>query len=850
MHKTRQARPKARFQPRIESLEQRCLLDATPIAAVQPPHFASAEEFRQYLVNTALEQYKDLFGQHFSGYYYTPGPVIFREGGPLVASFASTVTAAGPADSMSISQTNVQVAGVDEGDLVKTDGTYLYTINGEELNIVRAVPASGLSVVAHVHLGGQAVAEYLDGNRLTVIDTVYDGIVTPFQQTADGFSLYFRNSAKVELAVFDVSDPTAPREVQSTVMDGSYINSRAVGDHVYLAVQNYLSGLPAPAYTNFNGETIYETRESYLARIAGHELDLALPHYYVRTGGPTGPLQATGFVTDPANLYKGESDDDRELLSLVSFDVTAATGPVGSASVQGAYGSVIYASPTHFYVVAPEWSSDGGSSRIFQFQLGGDQVSLTATGEVAGQVLNQFSLDENGSFLRVATTVNWGAAAKNAVYVLEAKDGTLDIVGRLEGLAPGEAIRSVRFLDDRAFVVTFQRVDPLLAIDLSDPTAPRLAGELQLPGFSSYLQPLDATHLLGIGRDSGSWGSNLKLALFDVSDLGNMREVADYAINPQNFTWYWGSSSEAEYDHHALSYFPETGTLAVPVYGSYTGVFYPGLTAPYQYTSSLWVFHVDLQSGFQLLGQVTHDSQVRRSLRIGDTLYSVAEASVQAHPLTDPTAPGSEVRLVSDDHYLGLLYVDLLHRPIDSTGTAAWDAALRQGATRADLVAGIQNSQEFQTNTIQGLYQQLLGRQAEDGGVKAWLAYLADGHTAEDLRAQILGSDEYAQQHGGNNDGFLKALYQQDLHRDLDAVGAQAWGQALAGGTSRAEVAAQVAHSIEAETLAVQGLYDTYLHRPADAAGQAAFVEAMQAGESPDWVRGLILTSPEYMARS
>src|SRR5262249_25571727 len=160
---------------------------------------------------------------------------------------------------------------------------------------------------------------------------------------------------------------------------------------------------------------------------------------------------------------------------------------------------------------------------------------------------------------------------------------------------------------------------------------------------------------------------------------------------------------------------------------------------------------------------------VRRSLRIGDTLYSVADNSVQAHPLTDPTAPGSEARLESDDHYLGQLYLDLLHRPIDWTGTQAWDAALRQGATRADVGAGRQNSVEFQTNTIQNRYQQLLGRQAEADGVAAWLGYLNAGHTAEEVRVQILGSEEYAQQHGGDNDAFLKALYHDELHRDLEA---------------------------------------------------------------------------------
>src|SRR5438552_8452997 len=141
MYKNRPAKQQARFQPRVEPLEQRCLLDAALPAVVRPTQFTSAAEFRQYLLDTALDRYKDLFGKHFPGsYYYPGGPVILRAGDMAFNNFAQTVSANGSANPSSFSQTNVQVAGVDEGDLVKTDGTYLYEVNGDDLNIVQAVP--------------------------------------------------------------------------------------------------------------------------------------------------------------------------------------------------------------------------------------------------------------------------------------------------------------------------------------------------------------------------------------------------------------------------------------------------------------------------------------------------------------------------------------------------------------------------------------------------------------------------------------------------------------------------------------------------------------------------------------
>jgi uncharacterized secreted protein with C-terminal beta-propeller domain len=614
-------------------------------AAVAPVTFGSESALIQHLIDDALNRYSDLFGRQ--AYWWNWWNCDCRYAIDSPVAFSAT-TASAAANS---SSTNVQVAGVDEGDLVKTDGAYLYVLTGQELVILQAQPASALHVISTTTLEGQADALYLDGDRVTVISTVWPTF------DADGSSPALRpSSVMTKVTVFDVSDRAAPRTVQETYADGSLQSSRAVGDRVYVVLQNYSAVLPAPLLLNKDGQWVYETQDEYLARIAGHEIELTQPYLYTNSGGS---LQRTGLITDPANLYQPQSFNDTSLISVLAFDVTSdSAGPVGSTSAYASYGSIVYATADHLYVVSSGWV--GQSSVIYQFALDGDHIELAAVGVVPGSVKDRFSLDESGGYLRVATTVGWEGTGSNGVYVLAPEAGVLTVVGSVEGIAPGEDIRAAYFQGDRAYLVTFHQCDPLFILDLSVPTAPRVVGQLQLPGYSTYLQPLDATHLLGVGRDADG---SLKIALFDVSDPTAPRQVDVYDISAAG-SWRWGTGSAAEYDPHALSYFPETHTLALPIY---TNSYWWGgialdravgaslevmpvlawpIFAPPAYVSSLEVFQVDFNTGFHFLGSIDSDSQVLRSVRIGDTLYSVAADSVQAYPLDDPTAPGgTEARL-------------------------------------------------------------------------------------------------------------------------------------------------------------------------------------------------------------
>ncbi len=299
---------------------------------------------------------------------------------------------------------------------------------------------------------------------------------------------------------------------------------------------------------------------------------------------------------------------------------------------------------------------------IHKIAVDGLTIAYQGRGEVPGNVLNQFSMDEHNGYLRVATTVGevWQGTSVNNIYVL---DEDLAIVGKVEDLAKGERIYSARFILDRAYMVTFKNTDPLFVIDLSDPTAPTVLGELKIPGYSDYLHPYDETHLIGIGKESvdGSQvdgrGTNfayyqgLKLSLFDVSDVNNPIEVSKFNIGDR------GTYSEALYDHKAFLFDKEKGLLVIPVsvYEVKREQYKDGLPPPEAYGSptfeGAYVFDLNLQKGFVYQGRITHlnvseqeqmlsqqyyytyGAQIRRSLYIDNTLYTISERAVKANDL-------------------------------------------------------------------------------------------------------------------------------------------------------------------------------------------------------------------------
>ena len=293
-----------------------------------------------------------------------------------------------------------------------------------------------------------------------------------------------------------------------------------------------------------------------------------------------------------------------------------------------------------------------------------------AEGKVPGTIVNQFSMDEYAGNFRIATTSGdmWASGentSKNNLYIL---GDALQEIGKIEGIAPGERIYSVRFMGKRAYMVTFRTVDPLFAIDVSDPTSPKVLGALKIPGYSDYLHPYDENHLIGFGKDTveveqkDSLGNTIstnafylgmKVALFDVTDVENPKELHKLIIGDR------GTGSELLYNHKALLFSREKNLLAFPVElyeiankstnagSSPTTITGPRMpdygTFTYQ---GAYIYQLDPQNGFQLQGRITHltdeelsksgnwytsERFVRRILYIGDTLYTLSDGMIKAN---------------------------------------------------------------------------------------------------------------------------------------------------------------------------------------------------------------------------
>ena len=573
-------------------------------------------------------------------------------GGGVIDVALSSVAGAANSVVADHSGTNNQVAGVEEADIVKTDGRFVYAVLDGELLVIDADPAS-LSVLSRTPIAGHATGLFLGDGTVTVVSSEWQypetgsspdtvdlpvqiGVIdVPIEPAADAMPVtgvgenaqlsvrfvgdgWWNRVSQVVVSVFDLADPAAPALVERTELEGSLLSARAIGESVYLVVENS-AALQAAAADGPLPE--------FLAAAA----------VYISVGGTDG-----SFVT------------------VARLSTTDARPGIDAAAVMVGMGSTVYASADAVYVAGTSWEGGAGmTTSLMAFSLG-DRIEHLASGSVPGFVPDQFAMDEaaDGTFRIATQTGLWGRSASSAVHVLDRQGHNFVTLGSVTGIAPGEDLKSVRFIDDQAFVVTFLQVDPLFVIDLADPRNPRITGELKIPGFSSYLHPMEQGRLFGIGQgDSGNTG---KLSLFDVSDPAAPAEVDAVTLGGPD-GW---ASSEAAWDHHAFSWFATHGLLAVPVtettwsrepvvwddlpveggeelveIGADTGdepeiILVPafGIDPP-ETSYAVKLFAVDRDAGFTHVVDVRHDSPVLRSLRIGDQLYTVSTTAIAVHQL-------------------------------------------------------------------------------------------------------------------------------------------------------------------------------------------------------------------------
>jgi uncharacterized secreted protein with C-terminal beta-propeller domain len=489
------------------------------------------------------------------------------------------------------SSTNVQEPGVDEPDVVKTDGRRIVTVSGGALHVIDAATrrqTGTLNLAAgHAVSTGELL---LSGDRALVV--LRQQLIRPLDDDMPTIPV---RSPGPRLVLVDL---TGPRVVASMTADGSYIDARQIGSVARVVVKSTprIEFPPRPSTA------------ANRAAVMRAPVSAWLPRYSVTRGGGTRQLSVPcGQVSHP-RTYTGTS-----MVTAFTIDLRGDMGDTAPISL-AAGGQTVYGSATGLYV-ADERATRGGAMRtdIYRFDLRGPgRPRFTASGSVPGVTLGPYALSEYGGNLRVATTTSriGEGSTQNTVHVLGPR---LQQLGEVDGLGRGERIYAVRFIGETGYVVTFRQTDPLFVVDLRNPRAPRAVGELRISGYSAYLHPTGDGRLIGVGQDADAGGRPLgtQVSLFDVRDPAHPRKVGGYRLG--------AAMSTVEVSPHAFLYWPGTGLTVVPVSGpSGSGALVLSVTG----------------SGVRRLGMVSRPDGVQQTMLIGGTLWTLSPTSLQANDAT------------------------------------------------------------------------------------------------------------------------------------------------------------------------------------------------------------------------
>jgi hypothetical protein len=582
------------------------------VRALQP--FADCTAFLEHVKAAARER--------VGPYGLNGGPVYWMED-VAVEEMAMDVAAGGadgdsvaPAATVPASRgdggftgTNVQELGVDEPDIVKTDGERILVVSENVLTYVDLRGATPAITDRLVLPEGWGHELFFRGDRALLFTNggswgwpmpagaLID--VAAGDADAEVTAPDYQGPAALVIEI-DLSDPSNLTIDASMRVEGQYLSARAVGDHVRLAVSSAPDQLPWVYPQNEYGED--RATETNRAIIDESGLEDWIPSYELTSDDVSdgGPLLSCSRMHHPAEF------SGFDVISVVDLDLaTGLAGGFDTADAVGvlAGGQTVYSSLDRFYVATTKWAgadlatddsrvrewNDDYETDLHSFALTpGEPTRYVASGTIAGSLLNQFSLDEYQGYLRAITTDGspWdgGNLSESRLVVLQEQGDRLVHVGEVGGLGRGERLYSARLMDDIGFAVTFRQVDPFYVLDLSDPTDPRLTGELKIPGFSTYLHPLGDHRVLGIGQDATEDGrtTGLKLSMFDVSDPTDPREISVWSLP--------GASSPAESDHRAFQIWGSTAILPVQTWN--------------QGFDGAILF--DLTDGIREIGRVTH----------------------------------------------------------------------------------------------------------------------------------------------------------------------------------------------------------------------------------------------------
>jgi len=646
------------------------IMEQTP---VELPTVGTAENLKYLLKEAGLDQEQDYLldgADMIRGSFDAAATKKLAEAPAAASGLLNSVSAEVTSGQADYSTTNVQVQGVDEADVVKTDGEYLYQVNNSRIVIAKIYPSNEMKIVKIIDMDEENLYPmelYVDEERLVVIGHSNNSIPIMRPMTIDArISIYpprysYTTVKLIEYDIMDKKNITKTREIE---LEGAYVSSRKIEDKLYL-----VSG------KRFNYYHIMRTSQenytpSYKDSALGDEF-INIP--YDKIAYFPNCISANYLIVAGVNLGNPEE----------GVNVSTYLGG----------GQDIYASGENLYVALlrreakpdnpvindsanPQEKYDHYRDKetvVYKFTMNEGKLICTGNGVVPGEILNQFSMDEHKGYFRIATTRGeiWRDdehTSKNNLYVL---DKDMQIVGSIEDIAPGEKIYSVRFMGDRAYMVTFKTVDPLFVLDLKDPKAPRILGALKIPGYSDYLHPYDENHIIGFGKDTvevvhkdihgnergtTAYYLGMKIAMFDVSDVANPKELFTEKIGDR------GTTSELLNNHKALLFSKERNLMAFPVTVMEVDKADKGISqnqAPQygQFTfQGAYVYNINLAEGFKLKGKITHitndeymkagaywydsSKNVERILYINDDLYTISKGLIKANDINTLKAKG------------------------------------------------------------------------------------------------------------------------------------------------------------------------------------------------------------------
>ncbi len=741
---------------------------------IEPDVFASQDKLQKF---NSADEIKEFLEANAESSIYSNSMDIrtigaVAESADMVTSAAKSVSSAQGESTDDFSTTNIQVEGVDEADIVKNDGKYIYVLSGKTVSIVDAYPPENTKIMSTINITGNPQELYVDGDRLIILgnDYIHEDNPKTFEDDEDtGISeeimaekmmphpIITRQIAFAE--VYDISDRENPQHRRNVTVDGYYFDSRMIGDEVYvIATQHtyhYRDDITTPRIA-YSGKEI--SPEIYYFDIPDNsytfttimsinaqddEKDIESKIYLLGSTRNMYVSKENIYITYQRrvrNTFYMDMMLDEVIIPLVPKDIAKDLEDIKESDAsywekQNRIGDILqeYAetlteaqkeeleteAAKKMEELAIRIAKETDRTVIHKISIKDGKINYKNSGEVPGSPLNQFSMDEHNGYFRIATTTRVGggigiatsmqtrtvtstvaiaevidapeqqqafADSKtepeeksesmvisqkaistpsiapprpsipttiNNLYVL---DENLNIVGKIEDLAPGESIYSARFMGDKAYIVTFKRVDPLFVIDLEDPNNPKVTGKLKIPGYSDYLHPYDENHIIGIGKevtgtetDDFTWHRGVKIAIFDVSDIENPIELSKFEIGDR------GTDSYALHEHKAFLFDREKNLLVIPILlaeidrSKYDGDVPDWAHGEYKWQGA-YVFSLDTENGIRLKGRITHAEDdeniekggwfyygskysVKRSLYMGDYLYTVSDSMIKMNDL-------------------------------------------------------------------------------------------------------------------------------------------------------------------------------------------------------------------------